>query len=161
MALFHYSFTLCVLVRILLAPASSPFDIKETDLYYKTYMLKPNSWIHFLFLKKNRFYGFLHIKQNAIIIISFWIYFIINTVLSSIIIYLELNELDYFPLKISVFVVAGIFLLIVLIVNIILVYQSKKIYEIDQKLTQKEHDEIVKEIEQLVPHFYDNLPKCK
>ena len=151
----HFSFVICVLLRILLAPCSSPFNIIVSHLFYKTYMLKPNSWIHFLFLRRNRYSHYLHIKQNAVIIISFWIYFIINTVLSSIIIYLEMNELDYFPLKIAVFVFMGIFLLIVLIVNIILVIQSKRIDKIDQKLTQKDHDELMKEIESLVPHFYD------
>lgn len=151
----HFSVVFYSLLRILLSPCSSPFDIIVTHSLYKTYMLKPNSWIHFLFLRRNRYSHYLHIKQNAVIIISFWIYFIINTVICSFIIYFETIGLHYLSLKIVAAVLMGIYVLIVLIVNIILVIQSKRIDKIEQKLTQKEYDEIRNEIKRLVPHFYD------
>lgn len=151
----HFMVSCYTILILLISPCSSPFDIKVTHSLYKTYMIKPNSWIHFLFLKRNRYSHYLHIKQNAVIVISFWIYFIINTVICSFIIFFETIGLRYLSLKIVAAVLMGIYVLIVLIVNIILVIQSKKIEDIELKLPQKDLDELMKEIESLVPHFYD------
>ena len=53
--IFHCLYIFGSLGSILIPSGRPIFDIKNSDLLFKTYMIKPNSWIHFLFLKKNRY----------------------------------------------------------------------------------------------------------
>ena len=61
-------------------------------------------------------------------------------------------------LKIIAGILMGIYLFIVIIVNCILSKQSNILFEKEMEMSQKEYDELIKEIERLVPHFYDSLP---
>ena len=103
-------------------------------------MIKPNSWIHFLFLKNNRFKNFLHIKQNAVIILTFWIYFLINSVICSLIVYFELNEISYLALNFIAVILMGIYVSVAVITNCVLSKQSNKIFEMQCEMSQKEFD---------------------
>lgn len=157
--ILHIIFILYSLYSFLVSPGRRVFDIKDSDLLFKTYMIKPNSWIHFLFLKKNRYKNFLHIKQNAVVILSFWIYFLINSVICSFIVYFELNKISYLALNTIAGILMGIYLSVVVITKCVLSKQSNKLFERQSKMSQKEHDDLEKEILHLVPHFYDSLPK--
>ncbi len=157
--ILHIILVLYSLCSFLIPPGRRIFNIKDSDLLFKTYMIKPNSWLHFLFLKKNRYKNFLHIKQNAVIVLSFWIYFLINSVICSFIMYFELNDIFYLTLNIISGILMGIYVSIVIITKCILSKQSNELFERQSKLSQKDHDDLEKEILHLVPHFYDSLPK--
>lgn len=156
--IFHCLYIFGSLCGILIPSGRPIFGIKNSDLLFKTYMIKPNSWIHFLFLKKNRYKNFLHIKQNAVIILNFWIYFIFNSVICSLIVYFDIIELSCMSLKIIAGILMVIYLFIVIIVNCILSKQSNILFKKEMEMSQKEYDDLIKEIERLVPHFYDSLP---
>ena len=51
-----------------------------------------------------------------------------------------------------------IYLFIVIIVNCILSKQSNILFKKEMEMSQKEYDDLIKEIECLVPYFYDSLP---
>ncbi|GEM_PF-3572986 len=157
--ILHIFIILYSLCSFLISPGRVVFNIIDSDLLFKTYMIKPNSWLHFLFLKKNRYKNFLHIKQNVVIVLSFWIYFLINSVICSFIVYFELNEVFYLTLNIISGVLMGIYVSIVIITKCILSKQSNKLFEKQSKMSQKDYEDLEKEILHLVPHFYDSLPK--
>lgn len=138
--ILHILFIVYSLNIFLLPQGRRLFDIKESDLLFKTYMIKPNSWIHFLFLKKNRFKNFLHIKQNAIIILTLWIYFLINSVICSLIVYFELNEISYLALNFIAVILMGIYVSVAVITNCVISKQSNKIFEMQCEVSQKEFD---------------------
>ena len=157
--ILHIIFVLYSLCSFLIHLGQCTFDIKDSDFLFKTYIIKPNSWIHFLFLKKNHYKYIFHIKQNAVIILSFWIYFLINSVICSFVLHFELNEISYLALNIIAGILMGIYLLIVVITNCNLSNQSNKLFERQSKMIQKEYNDLEQEILHLVPHFYDSLPK--
>ena len=144
--ILHIILVLYSLCSFLIPPGRRIFNIKDSDLLFKTYMIKPNSWLHFLFLKKNRYKNFLHIKQNAVIVLSFWIYFLINSVICSFIMYFELNDIFYLTLNIISGILMGIYVSIVIITKCILSKQSNELFERQSKLSQKDHDDLEKEI---------------
>lgn len=73
--------------------------------------------------------------------------------------YFELNEVFYLTLNIISGVLMGIYVSIVIITKCILSKQSNKLFEKQSKMSQKDYEDLEKEILHLVPHFYDSLPK--
>lgn len=129
--------------------------VDVTDLLFKTYMIKPNSWLHILFIKKNRRKNYPHIIHNAILVITAWIYCILNTIIVSLALYYEQVGGDAMIWKIIAYSLMGLYLLIQITVNFILGIKSHEIAYIQSLMSPEEKEKLHKELEEKVPGFYE------
>lgn len=151
----------CFFLLLLISPTGYrySFRINDNPLYFKTYMLKPKSWLHFLYLRPNNYRYFPHVKQTAALVISFWVYFIINTVLTSLLAYYETINVFILGLQVTTIVLEVGFVLLFIILLAIIYHTStllsSKYYK---ELTHKEKEKLDEDILKFVPTYYD-LPR--
>lgn len=68
----HVVLVLCFMLTLAFGSNSrNPFtQITVTDLLFKTYMVRPGSWIHALFIRKNTKKNYPHLVHNAVFVIA-------------------------------------------------------------------------------------------
>lgn len=130
-------------------------EIAISDLLFRTCMLKPDSKLHFIFIRKNRWNNYLHIKQHAAILIVFWLSSIANTVLSSLFLYYDQLGQNRGDLLYAIFVIIAFFIMVLFSIEDYLRYKSVVCQYKQSKMTEMECYNLRVEISNLIPHFYD------
>lgn len=124
-------------------------------LFFKTYMLKPNSKLHVLFLRKNKWMNFLHVKQNAIIVVSFWLYLIVNSILVGFELANYVPEQKFGFFEDACFAVMVIYVLVFAFTFNNFSKESERLYVLEQEMDIDEISTMKKEIMKEIPGFYD------
>lgn len=128
----------------------------ESSLLFKITMLEPNSWMHHLFFNENNFWSRpLHIKPLAIELIILYTTSFVNIGLGIAIWILEVIQAEHFVLIVIYWIILSMFLLSTILIEIWLYDKSWSFWREQNSYTQKEIDNLHKEIELIYPNYYE------
>lgn len=150
----HIAVVLYSFSRLVIPPGRAP-EVMPSDLLFRKYMLKPNSKLHILFLRKNRWMNLLHIKQNAAIAALVWAYSLINTALCVLGVLYGSRGRSFTAWEISSIAVMLAYGLAVLLIHLGLKKEAKALFLEECEMSEKEVALLKDEISSLVPGFYD------
>ena len=119
-------------------------------------MLEPNSWMHHLFFNENNYWSIpWHIKPLAIELIILYTTSFINIGLGIAIWILETIQAEHFALIVIYWIILSMFLLSTILIEIWLYDKSWSFWREENSYTQKEINNLDKEIELIYPNYFE------
>ena len=156
MAYFFIQFL--ILVILILRYTINPWSMwycYDSELLFKKMMIKPNSWMHHVFLNKNNFSSKpLHIWPLAIELIFGYITSFINIALGITIWILEALSKECLIFIIIYWIVLSIFFLGEIVLGIWLHKVSKSFFLEQMSFNQNQFEQLHKDIEEIYPYYF-------